>query len=444
MKSLYAGILIAMLATLSLSLLIFLLISDHLQKHALYPVFEAMDELELQDARAALERGGPGAVSAYMDRLNHLFGVSHYLLDAHGIDIASGRNRSSLLPRTTVTKSRGYVNRRLIITHRSTDGRYWFVAVDPRQPNRWTFLPYYLLVIGVTAVLCWVAALGVVFPVRKITAALDQFGQGDLSARITMRRQDEIGALAQSFDAMAERIQTLLVSQRRLLQDISHELRSPLARLKFAVTLTRTNPDCNLALDRVQKEVDRIASLTSELVELTRAEGDPSAHKAEQVDLAATVAETVSDCRIEAESRGCSIETQGEISGLACGDRELLRRAIENVLRNAIRYSLEGSPVHILLSVTALAATISIRDFGPGVPEHALADIFEPFFQVEESRTAGSTGLGLSIAKRAVQVHKGTITARNSHPGLRVEIVIPLSADVEQLSTIAAKSDLPK
>ncbi len=429
MKSLYTGILIAMLGTLSLSLIVFLLISDHVQKSALYPVFEAMDELELEHARAALDQGGPAAVSAYMERLNRLFGVSHYLLDSHGVDVASGQNRAALLPRPPLRKSRGSVNRRLTITHESTDGRYWFVAVDPRQPNRWTFFPYYLLVIGVTGMLCWLAAAAVVLPIRKITAALDRFGHGDLAARVTMRRQDEIGALARSFDAMAERIQKLVLSERRLLEDISHELRSPLARLKFAVRLARTSSDADTAFERVQREVDRITSLVSELVELTRTEGDPLAQKAEPVHLGKVVEETVRDCRLEAEFRGCTIHLEGHVSCEISGDRELLRRAVENVLRNAIRYSPERSAIDFALSENAGAAIIAIRDYGPGVADEALTQIFEPFFRVEEDRDAatGGMGLGLSIARRAVQVHHGTIAAQNAHPGLCVHIVLPVT-----------------
>ncbi len=430
MKSLYIGIMLTMLGTLSLSLIVFILISNHVQKDDLYPVFEAMDELELEHARDALDKGGPPAVSAYMERLNRLFGISHYLLDSHGLDVASGQSRSALRPRSPSAKSRGYVNGRLIITHESADGQYWFVAVDPKQPNRWTFFPYYFLVIGVTGILCWLAAVGVVSPIRKITTALDRFGQGDLSARVTMPRQDEVGGLARSFDGMAERIEKLVVSERRLLEDISHELRSPLARLKFAVRLARTNSDPNTAFERVDREVNRITSLVSEIVELTRTEGDPLARKAEPVPLGEVIEETVRDCLLEAEFRGCSIRLEGQLSGTISGDRELVRRAVENVLRNGIRYSPERAIINVALSENSDAATIRVRDYGPGVPDEATTQIFEPFFRVEEARDAGSggIGLGLSIAKRAVQLHCGTITAQNARPGLCVQIVLPFTS----------------
>lgn len=419
-----------MLGTLSLSLVVFLLISNHVQKAYLNPVFEAMDELELEHARGALDKEGPPAVAAYMERLNRLFGVSHYLLNSQGVDIASGENRSALLPRPPLRKSRGYVNGRLIITHESADGRYWFVAVNPTQPNRWTFFPYYLLVFGVTGVLCWLAAIGVVSPIRKITRALNRFGEGELSARVTMRRQDEIGSLAQSFDEMAERIEKMVISDRRLLEDISHELRSPLARLKFAIRLARTSPDADAAFGRAQREVDRITSLISEIVELTRMEGDPLARKMELVSLENIVEETVRDCRLEAEFRGCRIHLEGQLSSKISGDRELLRRAVENVLRNAIRYSPEQAIIDFGLSENSGSAMITVRDYGPGVPDETRVQIFEPFFRVEEARdrTSGGIGLGLSIAKRAVQLHHGTITAQNARPGLCVQIILPLTS----------------
>ncbi len=389
-----------------------------------------MDELQLAHARQLLQHNGPDAVSAYMDRLNHLFGPAHYLLDAQGVDVVSGGNRSAFLPVAPARKSRGYLNGRLVITHESSDGRYWFVAVNPREPNRWTFFPYYLLVLAVAGILVWLAAIGVISPIRKITAAVDRFGAGDMHARVISHRQDEIGDLARSFNGMADRLHTLLVSERRLLEDISHELRSPLARLNLAVRLARTAQDPPMAFDRVQRQISRITLLISEIVELTRLEGDPLARKDEKIGLMDLIQETVTDCRLEAEVRGCSVELEGHIQSEISGDRELLRRAVENVLRNAIRYSPEGAAIDVKVGENADRATISIRDYGPGVPDAALAHIFAPFFRVEAARDTetGGMGLGLSIARRALLLHGGTVTAYNAAPGLRVNIVIPLKS----------------
>ena len=429
-KSLYVWVAVAMALTLSLALLLFLAISDRVERKYLNPVFEAMDELEVESAIDAWTSGGAASVASYMQRLNGLFGASHYLLDTDGHDVVSGENRAALLPPAPSFKSRGYVNGQLVVTHRSVDGRYWFVAADAHQTDRWTFFPYYVLVIGTTGLLCWLATVGIVSPIRRITASMDRFGQGDLSTRVNMQRRDEIGGLARSFDEMAERLQRLVMSERRLLQDISHESRSPLARLKFSVKLTRTAADANVALDRVERDVDRITSLLSEIVEVTRMEGEPSTRKWEKVNLGELVEETVSDCGVEAEFRDCSIRVEGRINSEVSGDAELLRSAAENVLRNAIRYSPDQAMIDVTLAETDQGAIIAVRDRGPGVPAELLTSIFEPFFRVEEAREAdtGGTGLGLSIAKRAVQLHGGTITAENANPGLRVTIAIPLVA----------------
>ena len=242
------------------------------------------------------------------------------------------------------------MNGQFVVTHRSSDGRYWFVAVDARQPSQWTLFPFYALVIAVIAMLCWLATFCIVSPIRRLTETVERFGRGDLSTRARMARRDEIGELARSFDAMAARIETLVSSERRLLQDISHELRSPLTRLKLAIRLTRTAGDPQAALDRVDRETNRITSLLSEIVEMTRMEGDPATRNLEQVEIGQVVDEIVDDCRIEAQLfRGCSIRVDGRISGEVSGDRELLRRAIENVLRNAIRYSPEKSNIDVAL-----------------------------------------------------------------------------------------------
>jgi signal transduction histidine kinase len=312
MRSLYVTVMLAMLGTLSISLLAFLAITDHVQKQYLYPVFEAMDELELESARSAWNDGGAAGVSSYMARLNHLFGTFHYLLNSDGVDIVSGQRRADMLPPSPSPGSRGRVNGQYVVTHRSPDGRYWLVAVDPRQPSQWTLFPYYLLVMGATGILGWLAAVGVVSPLRRVTAIVERFGQGDLSVRTNMCRRDEIGGLARSFDAMAERLQILVISERRLLEDISHELRSPLTRLKLAIRLTRTANDQNLALDRVERETNRITALVSEIVEMTRMEGDPQSRRIEPVSMEQLVTETVDDCRVEAQLfRGCGIRVEG-------------------------------------------------------------------------------------------------------------------------------------
>jgi two-component system sensor histidine kinase CpxA len=242
---------------------------------------------------------------------------------------------------------------------------------------------------------------------------------------VDSRRRDEIGNLNRSFDRMAERIATLLTAERRLLQDISHELRSPLARLSFAAELIRTADDRDAAVGRLKKEINRLTNLVGALIEVTRAEGDPSLRCLEEIQLDELVLEVVEDCR---SIRECEISAAAEARVVVRGDRELLRRSVENILQNAIRYNRAGAAVEVTLEIAADAARLSVRDHGPGVPEDALAKIFQPFVRVDDSRdnATGGVGLGLAIAYRAIGLHHGRIWAENAAPGLRVVMELPV------------------
>jgi signal transduction histidine kinase len=428
-RSLYFAVFLAMVGTLSLSFLVFREISVHLERKHFDPVYDRLDGLQLETARRIFDSDGPTALANYLASLDRLSGAHHYLLDAHGIDLVAGDDRTGLLPPSPSTKWRVRNYDRSIAAQRSEDGQYWFAAVGkPSRPQFWPYLPYYFLNICATGLLCWLASVAVVSPIHRIAGSIARFGQGDLSVRVHSKRQDEIGQLGNSFNQMAERLQRMIVSERRLLADISHELRSPLARLKFAVKLARTSPDKEAALDRINRDVDRIGLLVAGIVEITIAEGDPEAQGLEIVRIGDVLNEVVHDCALEAEAKSCRIALSGEASGEVLGNRELLRRAVENVLRNGIRYSPEHSTIDVTIVEDSDSATLAVRDYGPGVPEGMLTRIFDPFFRVEEARDAlgGGSGLGLSIAKRAVQVHHGTIAAENASPGLRVQIKIPL------------------
>jgi two-component system sensor histidine kinase CpxA len=273
-------------------------------------------------------------------------------------------------------------------------------------------------------------ALNIARPLRDLSRAVERFGRGDLDVRLKSRRKDEIGELSRSFDRMAERIGTLVTAERRLLQDVSHELRSPLARLSFAAELTRSAPDRDAAVERLKKEIGRLTDLVGALVEVTRAEGDPSATQWEPLQLGELLRGVVDDCRVDAEARGCSIGVKGEFDLTLRGDRELLRRAVENVVRNAIRHTPRGTTVDVKMESADQTVLINVRDSGPGVPEELLPKIFQPFFRVDDSRdsSTGGVGLGLAIAYRAISVHHGRLWAQNVHPGLNVCIELPLAA----------------
>jgi len=223
----------------------------------------------------------------------------------------------------------------------------------------------------------------------------------------------------------------LITSERRLLSDISHELRSPLARLKFAMKLARSSNDPAAAIERIERDVNRIASLVSDIVEINIVEDDPAMEAKQELCIRDIIGEVVQDASVEAQARGCAIAVRGDVCGAVHGNPELLRRAVENVLRNAIRYSPEGATIELSLNEDEKTARITIRDHGPGVPDGAIGRIFDPFFRVEEARNTngGGSGLGLSIAKRAICLHRGTIVAENATPGLRVTIAIPVTQE---------------
>ncbi len=279
--------------------------------------------------------------------------------------------------------------------------------------------------------LCYALAYHLTAPLRPLQKALDRFGRGEFDARADESRRDELGDLAGAFNRMAIHIQTLLAAQRRLLLDISHELRSPLARLSVAVELARSGESSALPLDRIQKEADRLNALIGQMLEVTRLEGDPTQRRVDRVELNQLIGDLMESCSIEARARGCSLSIESTPAVTVDGDGELLRRTIENVMRNAIRYAPRDSKVEVSLENGGGRARVRIRDYGPGVPEASLPHLFDPFYRVDADRNRGSggAGLGLSIARRAAwNWHHGALRASNAGPGLLVEIELPVHA----------------
>jgi signal transduction histidine kinase len=391
-----------------------------------------LTSLFVDDARRAFEEGGPGRLDTYLRRLNEYSDAEHYLVDRHGTDLVTGEDRSALLarqpqmPRTARVVPWMARNPQGVRVRSSDDRRYRLVTVfaPPTRVSPWEALAYFAWFPVLVAVLCYVLAVHLASPLRNLRGVVERFGRGDLGSRCHLTRQDEIGELASSFNRMADQITTLLSAERRLLQDVSHELRSPLARLGFAIELARTNNDRDAALSRIRKEADRLNHLVGELLKLTRAEGDPTARSFEPMPIHGLLDELVTDCNLEAEAKGCRIVAKLGAGAIVTGDRELLRRACENVLRNAIRYAPEGTEIDVGLTTTNGLAEISVRDRGPGVSREALVEIFKPFYRVEDDRdrSSGGAGLGLAIAHRAVELHHGKMAARNAEPGLCVTI----------------------
>jgi two-component system sensor histidine kinase CpxA len=387
---------------------------------------------QADDAAASYESGGASALKAYLARLDSHFLGRHRLADASGRDVLSGAVQPLDQPGPAPPLIPFFRPSRAFLIHaRSTDGRYHMVVetkdISFGRPN---VFPYYFSILAVVLLVCYTLAVSLVRPLRQLRGTLSRFGAGDLSARTQSRRHDEFGDVARAFDAMADRIQTLLTAERRLLQDVSHELNSPLARLTVAAELARTAPDRDAALNRVKREAVRISEMVNELIEMTRVEGAPEARAMADVRLTDLLNVVAEDCVIEADAKQCGIVCHIEEDLTVQGDAVLLRRGVENIVRNAIQHAPGGTPVEIRVRNRQSFAELSVRDYGAGVPPEHLTDIFRPFYRVENdrSRSSGGVGLGLAIAHRVAQLHHGGIAAENAGPGLRVTMRIPWPA----------------
>lgn len=295
--------------------------------------------------------------------------------------------------------------------------------------NRWLQILVTILTAGLV---CYGLARYLSSPIGKIRNATKRFAKGDLQTRVGAEignRRDELASLAKDFDEMAERIENLLNSQKRLTQDISHELRSPLARLNVALEIAKqksVNEATAPILERIELESNRLNEMIGRLLMLSKLEsgaGDFSKRKLNLTKLVETVA---ADADYEAKAKQKTVKIIEKQDVQVLGNENLLRSAVENVLRNAIRYT--KSNVEISLKNGGGQAKILVRDYGEGVPEEELEKLFRPFHRVGEDRTrkTGGIGLGLAIAERAVHAHEGTIKAKNTENGLQVEINLPI------------------
>jgi two-component system sensor histidine kinase CpxA len=292
-------------------------------------------------------------------------------------------------------------------------------------------------IIAVGVLVCLWLAHYITSPVLKLQGAAREIAAGKLNTRVGWAlgsRRDEIAALGHDFDHMAEHIETLMSVQRRLLQAISHELRSPLARMNVAVGIGRQRSGQELqgSWDRIQKETDRLNAMISQILTLARLESDSDVATQSTIELSMLLQETVVDSDFEARSMERSVIVVFSEPLMVKANTSLLRSAIENVLRNAIRYTERGSQVEVSLLADSVSertvAIIQVADHGPGVPVNDLSNIFRPFYRVADARDreSGGVGLGLAITDHAIRLYGGTVSARNSPwGGLIVELRLP-------------------
>ena len=450
MRTLFTKILLWSLLTVIVSFTASFYIARSFQPRPSGPVFNFNGRpWELLTAQQAWESGGKEGLDRMLTQFKDVTGAEGVLADRSGRDVLTGHDWSSEIRAGLVGRGGGGRGNPMFPFVRiesgrrggswasstvGRDGRYQFVVIwQPREQQARSNIEvpsqtWWML--GIFCLFCYLLARQLTSPLRSMQKTVERFGQGDFSARVNSRRHDELGQLARTVDRMAERIDLLVKSQRRLLQDISHELRSPLARLGVAVELARGGGDPEIAFNRVEKEADRLNTLVGELIQVTRAEGDPAGLATEAVRLDDLVRMILDDVHIEADKRQITLHPQicdAEMQG----NPELLRRAIENIVRNAIRYSPEGCQVDVTLAPVGGFFRVTVRDYGSGVPEESLPSIFDPFYRVEKDRgrLSGGVGLGLAIAKRAVELRHGSMRAANVHPGLRVEIDLPAAVE---------------
>jgi len=276
---------------------------------------------------------------------------------------------------------------------------------------------------------CYALARYLSSPIQKIRRATQKLAEGDLTTRVGDKvgnRRDELAVLAQDFDVMAERIESLITSQQRLSRDVSHELRSPLARMNVALEIAKqkSNGETSPVLERIEAESNRLNEMISRLLTLSRLETGSDDFERSEIDLKTLVEQVASDADFEANAVGKSVEITDADNCHITGSDELVSSAVENVLRNAVRYTRDGTSVKVSLRSKNGNAIVSVQDHGGGVPEDELKNLFRPFYRVGEARdrNTGGTGLGLAIAEQAIKAHKGKIEAKNLGDGLIVEI----------------------
>jgi two-component system sensor histidine kinase CpxA len=422
--------------------------------------WEALLATALNDSVSAYEQGGKTALREYLDNLDRTQHVRAYLYNEN-MEEVSHRGAPEWVLRVASGGPRipheGFIFPApppvLRDSRASSDGlhRYTLVLAPPPGPRlflgpRGLPVPGLFIAVISSGLVCYFLAWFLTMPVVRLRAATRQLAAGDLTARAgapSIRRRDEVAGLMRDFDTMASRIETLVNAQSRLLNDISHELRSPLARLNVALGLARqrSGPESASMLERIELEAGRLNELIGRLLTLARLEDGEQPAPSSPVLLDEVVLSVTEDAEFEAQARHCHVRSEIPPGSWAVrGDASLLHSAIENVVRNAIRYTREGTTVHVCLEKKKNAggeeAAVRVTDCGEGVPPDALKKLFLPFYRLDDARgrQTGGVGLGLAITERAVRFHGGSVSATNrADGGLAVEIRLPLTSGIVAL-----------
>jgi len=471
MHSLYWRIFLAFWVALALILVGTVTVAVNATAHRTDRPWIQRGQLYAQAARA-FESGGPAALRSWLQALPAEPLGRTYVVEPAGRELLgrplppslTGSSATAAAPGggTQAGSSAGAIVPRggaLVLV--APGGSTYHVLVGPVHDRPHLFgelelpgVPLTLLAIalGVSGAVCYFLARYLAAPVDRLRLATRRLAAGDLDVRVLPAlkgRQDDLGLLAADLDTMAERLRLLLEAKQQLLRDVSHELRSPLARLQLALSLARREGGAvERHLARIEREAQRLEALIARTLKLVRLERPVHALEQASVDVGELLRDIAADVAIEADAQGCLVQVQAQGPLPVSGDPELLRSAFENVIRNAVRYSaadaLVGITAHRLAGEghEADLVEVAIRDQGPGVPEQELGLIFEPFYRVDAARghgRAGGEGLGLAIASRAVALHGGRIVARNAQGGgLTVSITLPAMSRARSAGLTAA------
>jgi len=405
-------------------------------------------------ANAIHATDGREGLSRWIGALNEgrVGGGPLLLLDAQGVPLPGSAPLPPGMPASTSPEAlRARPDLRLFALDGDTGGALWlgisprpqrpppgFLALraGPRHPLR---TEIGLVRLGITVLVgglvCWLLARHLTRPIRELQVASARLARGDFAVGIdrrTLARRDELAVLARDFVRMAGKLKTLLDAQRQLLRDVSHELRSPLARLQVAAALARRKGAglVDSEVDRIELETARVDELIGQLLTLMRLEAADGALPGDTVDLSGLLATVARDAEFEAAALGVGVDARIAPGLRVRGSGDLLRSAVDNVVRNALRHTARDT--RVLLTAAPVPGSpqlvVTVRDRGPGVPDAMLERIFDDFVRVDEAREqrTGGTGLGLAIARAGVRAHRGDIRARNvATGGLEVEIRLP-------------------
>jgi len=393
-------------------------------------------DLYAQTASDLYEHGGTPTLTHYLDDIKESSAIDGTLVDSHGNPLAQHLipfGAQEILEHALSSRQTSYDMRNwmaAIVVHGRGDDYVFVAHVHPWRRRQIAFRPSHALArasVGfvVATILCLMMARYLTKPMRDLQGVARRIAAEDLTARATPllgARHDELAELAFDFDLMAEKVQMLIERQQTLLRDISHELRSPLARLTLSAELVRRG-DLEAAT-RMNSDIRRLEALISELLTLSRIEASEHIHR-DHVNLAEMARQIVKDATFEGRAEGKDLIQTGLKEIMVLGDANLLQRCLENVIRNAVRHTRPNTTIEVHLDRAAHEnadtdfAAVRVIDEGPGVPPEALPHLFEPFFRVSQSREQqeGGAGLGLSISQRIAALHGGHIEASNRPEG---------------------------